>query len=465
MMDLYLGPHDRQRGLARAIYEQLRSAIADGRVRHGDRLPPSRELAQQLAVSRHTVTTAYGLLVAEGFLAGASGAGTRVAMPPAVPARRGAAPGRRPAELAPLPAQAPPRFDLRLGVPDPHLFPADEWRGHVRRALRDGGAAQYGDPAGDPALRAAIAGWIHRSRGVAADARRTVVTAGAQQAFDLLLGVLIRPGDVVAVEDPGYLPFHRLAVARGAKVVPVPVDGEGLVVSALPDRARLVHVTPSHQFPLGTVLSLRRRRELLAWARAVRAHVIEDDYDSEFRFGDRPLEPLARLDDGGRVIYVGSFSKTLSPSLRAGFLVAPEELIASLAGLRQIVDWCSPVFLQKALARLLTDGTMDRHLGRARRAYRARHRLLVDWFAGPGRRLGRLLPGDAGLHVAVELSPEIDEAHLVAGARARGVAVDDLASHAIDSTRRGLALGYGCAPPDMLAGALPILLDVHRRRR
>ncbi len=464
-MDLYLGADDRRRGLARAIYEQLRAAIAEGRVRHGDRLPPSRELARQLAVSRHTVTTAYGLLVAEGFLTGASGAGTRVALPPAAPSRKRAAPDRSPADLSPLPAQAPPRFDLRLGVPDPDLFPADEWRGHVRRALRDAPAAQYGDPAGDPMLRAAIAEWIHRSRGVAADARRTVVTAGAQQAFDLLLGVLVRPGDVVAVEDPGYLPFHKLAVARGAKLVPVPVDGEGLVVSALPDRAQLVYVTPSHQFPLGTVLSLRRRRELLAWARAARAHVIEDDYDSEFRFSDRPLEPLARLDDGGRVIYVGSFSKSLRPSLRAGFLVAPDELVAPLAGLRQIMDWCSPVFLQKALAALLADGTMDRHLRRARRVYRVRHQLLVDWFSGPGRRLGRLVPGDAGLHVAVELSPEIDGANLVTRARARGVALDDLATYSIDAGPCGLALGYGSAPPDVLVGALPILLDALRRRR
>ena len=464
-MDLYLGADDRRRGLARAIYEQLRAAIAEGRVRHGDRLPPSRELARQLAVSRHTVTTAYGLLVAEGFLTGASGAGTRVALPPAAPS--GSA--RRRTDRRPTCRRCRRRrrraSTCAWASRTRMLFPADEWRGHVRRALRDAPAAQYGDPAGDPMLRAAIAEWIHRSRGVAADARRTVVTAGAQQAFDLLLGVLVRPGDVVAVEDPGYLPFHKLAVARGAKLVPVPVNGEGLVVSALPDRAQLVYVTPSHQFPLGTVLSLRRRRELLAWARAARAHVIEDDYDSEFRFSDRPLEPLPRLDDGGRVIYVGSFSKSLRPSLRAGFLVAPDELVAPLAGLRQLMDWCSPVLLQKALAALLADGTMDRHLRRARRVYRVRHQLLVDWFSGPGRRLGRLVPGDAGLHVAVELSPEIDGANLVTRARARGVALDDLATYSIDAGPCGLALGYGSAPPDVLVGALPILLDALRRRR
>jgi GntR family transcriptional regulator / MocR family aminotransferase len=463
-LDLYLALGNRRRGLARAIYQQVRAAIAEGRVRPGERLPPSRELAQQLAVSRHTVTTAYGFLVAEGFLAGASGAGTRVTLPAATTLRR-----RNPAEASTpspaIPPHPPPRLDLRLGVPDPDLFPAAEWRSQLRRALRSTHAAQYGDPAGDPVLRAAIATFIHRSRGVAATPEQTVVTAGAQQAFDLILGACIRAGDPVVVEDPGYRPFHELARARGARVVPVPVDGEGLVVSALPDRAPLVYVTPSHQFPLGPVLSLARRRQLLAWARAARAYIIEDDYDSEFRFGDRPLEPIARLDESGRVIYVGSFSKTLSPSLRLGFLVAPPDLIAPLVKLRRLTDWGSPAFLQRALAGLLADGELDRHLRRARRAYRARHQTIVDWLSGPGRKLGRLVPSDAGLHVAVELARGIPEAPLVARARARGVAVEGLGAYALAAKRPGLALGYGTATPERLAEALGILLELVRRPR
>jgi GntR family transcriptional regulator/MocR family aminotransferase len=185
---------------------------------------------------------------------------------------------------------------------------------------------------------------------------------------------------------------------------------------------------------------------------------VEDDYDSEFRFGDRPLEPIARLDERGRVIYVGSFSKILSPSLRLGFLVAPGELVAPLVGLRKLMDWGSPAFLQRALAGLVADGELDRHLRRARRTYRARHQLIADWLTGPGRRLGTLLPSDAGLHLTVELAAGIGEAALIARARTRGVAVEGLASYAINSTRAGLALGYGTATTERLSEFLPVLL-------
>ncbi|PTL85519.1 PLP-dependent aminotransferase family protein [Vitiosangium sp. GDMCC 1.1324] len=449
-MDIYLTEQAHRRGLARAIYEQIREAIVEGRIRPGDRLPPSREMAKQLAVSRYTVTTAYGFLVAEGFLEGASGAGTRVAAQPesAVPGgrvRRGAMPRHRLAGLSPMVTEETPSLHLGVGAPDTALFPLLDWRRQMARALRslDAAGASYGDAAGDAVLRAEIATWIHRSRGVRATPEEVVITAGAQQAFDLIIGALTQPGDIVAVEDPGYVPFRKLAEVRCARVAPIPVDDSGLVVEALPSRAKLVYVTPSHQFPLGPVLSLVRRRQLLDWARTTGSVIIEDDYDSEFRFSDRPLEPLQRLDTGGRVIYVGSFSKTLAPSLRAGFLVAPRELVSSLAGLRQLVDWHSPALLQRTLAGFLSEGMMDRHLRRARKEYRARHQFIVDWFRGPGRRLGRLISVDAGLHVAVALQPGLDEARLIERARAAGLTLEGLSKYSIDTGRRGLALGYG----------------------
>lgn len=463
-MDFYLRGADRRRGLARAIYEQVREAIAEGRLRAGDRLPASRDLAEQLAVSRHTVTTAYGFLIAEGFLEGATGAGTRVAREPI--GTKGAG---RPLRWVPPPARpprpartnargrhaAPPEattIDATIGTPDVALFPYDDWRLQTGRALREfrpGGGLRYGDSAGDPALREAIAAWVHRSRGVRAEADRVVVTAGAQQAFDLILGVLTRPGDLVALEDPGYIPFRDLALARGLKLAPVPVDEGGLVTGALPARAKLVYVTPSHQFPLGPALALPRRLELLAWARATGAVVVEDDYDSEFHFSDRPLEPLYRLDGGDHVVYVGSFSKTLSPALRAGFLVAPHELAAAIARLRRLVDWHSPTPLQRTLARFLADGMMDRHLRRARKAYRARHELVFGWFRGPGRHIGEPISTDAGLHLAIRLPPGADEAAFVEGALGAGLAIEGLSKYALGSPRPGFAIGYGIGAAEL----------------
>ncbi len=464
-MDLYLNAEDHRRGLARALYEQIRQAIAEGRVRPGDRLPPSRDLAKQLGISRFTVTTAYGFLTAEGFLEGATGAGTRVAMA----AKSRLAPRAAPQAGKPVKAAAStmgaPALQVELGVPDAASFPYEDLRRATWRATREiraQGGTQYGDPAGDPVLRAAIATWIHRSRGVRATPEQVVITAGAQQAFDLIISTLARPGDVVVMEDPGYPPFRDLAKVRGARVVPVPADEDGLVVDALPARARLVYVTPSHQFPLGSVLPLSRRQKLLDWARACDAMILEDDYDSEFRFSDRPLEPLVRLDTGGRVIYVGSFSKSLSPSLRMGFAVAPRGLAGPLASMRQLLDAHSPAILQRTLARFIDSGMMDRHLRRARKLYRGRHQRIVDWFDGPGRHLGRLLAIDAGLHLTSELHDDLDERTVVANARDLGLTISGLGNFSVDSRRQGLTFGYGNTPIEKIEEAFRILMRAAR---
>ncbi|WP_394846050.1 PLP-dependent aminotransferase family protein [Pendulispora brunnea] len=467
-MDFYLNADDHRRGLARALYEQIRQAIAEGRIRPGDRLPPSRELAKQLAISRFTVTTAYGYLVAEGFLEGASAAGTRVTLPArrsqlqrvTPPLLRG-----RHAPASPAPPNEPAAMQMELGVPDAESFPYTEFRTQTWRAMRElrtHGGTQYGDAAGEPSLRRAIATWIHRSRGVRAAPEEVVVTAGAQQAFDLVLSALARPGDTVAVEDPGYPPFRQLAELRGVKVVPVQADHHGLVVESLPPRARLVYVTPSHQFPLGSVLSLVRRRLLLDWAQATGAFILEDDYDSEFRFSDRPLEPMQRLDTGARVLYIGSFSKSLSPSLRTGFVVAPREVASTLASVRALLDCHSPAILQRTLARFLDDGSMDRHLRRTRKLYRARHQFIVDWFAGPGRTLGKLIAIDAGLHLAAELHDSWDERTLCTRALDAGLNISGLAKFSVESIRPGLTFGYGNSPPEKLEQAFRILKKVLR---
>ena len=261
--------------------------------------------------------------------------------------------------------------------------------------------APYGDPAGTPELRAALASWVTRSRGVTASADEIVVTSGAGHAIDIVARVLLDAEAMIAVEEPGYPPVVELLRSQGLRVVGVPVDNQGIVVDAIPSQARLVYVTPSHQYPLGVVMTRHRRLELLDWASRAGAAIIEDDYDSEFRHTARPLEPLQRLDREGRVIYVGTFSKTLSPALRVGFLVAPRSLITSICAIRQVIDWCPPLATQMALTDLIAGGHLDRHLRRSRAVYRERRRLLWNTLGQILPAGCQLLPAEAGLHVAI----------------------------------------------------------------
>jgi GntR family transcriptional regulator / MocR family aminotransferase len=434
--------------LSARIYRQLRDAVLDGRLRAGERLPPTRELARRLAVSRNTVAVAYDRLTADGFLTGRVGAGTYVtgSLPAPKPRKTPSARGPRPKAIwrsLPSPAAAvadSPEYDFRVGIPDAALFPLETWRRLLARELRSG-FAHYADPSGHAGLRAAIARHVGVSRSVRADADDVLVTQGAQQALDLLCRVLLSPGDRVAVEEPGYRQAKLLFASHGAEVVGVPVDGEGLDVDALPPRTKLVYVTPSHQFPLGTPMSLARRTALLAWAERADAVVVEDDYDSEFRFSDRPLEPLQSLDRGGRVAYVGSFSKTLLPLLRLGFLVAPSSLRDALRTARQLSDWHGDVPAQAALARFVDEGLFARHIRRATKVYAERHERITSTvdrvFAG---RL-RVVPSAAGLHLCALADADLEP--IAARASAAGVAVQTLSDLCGGSPSPGLVLGYG----------------------
>ncbi|MEV6526742.1 PLP-dependent aminotransferase family protein [Longispora sp. NPDC051575] len=435
--------------LTARIYRQLLDAVLDGRLRPGERLPPTRELAASLEVSRNTVAAAYDRLTAEGFVVGRVGAGTFVAAESVtrVGARRAsrqAPAGRsvRPRRLwdaipAPVPAGPPPEFDFRVGAPDAGLFPAGAWRRLVAAEMRAVPTAEYADPAGHPGLRAAIARHVGVSRSVRAGADDVLVTHGAQQALDLIGRVLVEPGSCVAVEEPGYPPARRLFQSHGARVVGVPVDAEGLVVSAIPPDARLVYVTPSHQFPLGTPLSPGRRADLLGWAERHRTVIVEDDYDSEFRFSDRPLEPLQSLDGAGRVIYVGSFSKTMLPVLRQGFLIAPASLRTALRTAKQLLDWHGDSYAQGALARFIEDGLLARHIRRASRVYAARRERII---AAVADRFD-LVPSAAGLHLCVRTGPEA--ADIVARAARVGVAVESLTAYCGEEPQHGLVIGWG----------------------
>jgi GntR family transcriptional regulator/MocR family aminotransferase len=272
------------------------------------------------------------------------------------------------------------------------------------------------------------------------------VTNGTQQAVDVIARVLLAPSDRVAVEDPGYWPPRRLFETLGARVVGVPVDREGLIVQAIPRRVRAVYVTPSHQYPTGVSMTLPRRQALLAWAERHDAAIVEDDYDSEFRFGDRPLEPLRTLDTNGRVIYVGSFSKTLLPSLRLGFLLAPRSLHAAVHRAKFLADWHSPTLPQYALARFIEDGDFARHLRRVSRIYRERHELIAAAIARDFSDHLEAIPAATGLHLAaVARFMSVDDVEAVAKrAAAADVAIQTFAKFSVGTAPRpGIVLGYG----------------------
>ena len=479
-MDFHVGLEDR-RDLAGQIYRQVRDAILDGRLRVGEVLPATRELARRLAVSRNTVGVAYDRLVGEGFIETRIGAGTYVCdhiEPPAspgplltrqelVPHPRWNLPYPQWADVGRPPAKAATTYNFRVGVPDVTLFPFETWRRLVSREMRLSAVrtATYGEPSGHEGLRAAIARHIGVSRAVKADADAVTVTNGAQQAFDLIARVLLEPGDCVAVEEPGYPPVRLLMQSLGARVCHVRVDSQGIVVKAIPVDAKLVYVSPAHQFPLGMPMSLSRRMELLTWAAEHDAAIIEDDYDSEFRFGGRPIETLYGLDTHGRVLYVGTFYTTMMPAIRLGFVIAPQSLRAALRIARHVSDWHPPwqppPATEAALAHFIDEGLLARHIRKMRTEYQARHDRILQVLAEQGEWL-RPIESAAGMHLTALLPRG---RHLSTRAVHRtdssGIAVNSLSAfYANRAPRSGLVLGYGAIPLPKIEDGLRLLRRV-----
>ncbi len=453
-MDLHISLND-PRQVSRDVYRQIRDAILDGRLRAHEVLPSSRELACRLQVSRNTVTLAYERLQAEGFVASRAGAGTFVSdgIRPRAPGGPPGSPLRPRAIWDDIPegrdmSASEADFDFRPGVPDASRFPFGPWRARLSSQLHHrtvGTAANIG-AAGHPGFRRAIARHIGVSRAVRATEDDILVTSGSQQALDLIARVLLQPGETVAVEDPGYPLPRRAFHAYGCQVAGVPVDGEGLVVEAIPDEARLVYVTPSHQYPLGMTMSMRRRQALVAWAQRCDAAIVEDDYDSEFRYAGRPLEPLQSQDTSGRVLYVGSFSKVMLPTLRLGFLVAPPPLNAAFRKAKYLADWHTAVPFQEAAAMFMDDGLLGHHIRRMRRVYAQRHDRLVSLLARQFSGLLTPLPSAGGLHLTAILEAEDGPTDLsiAACAAAEGVAIFPLSLHyAATRPRQGFLFGYG----------------------
>lgn len=470
-------------GAGRRIYDLLRAQMADGTLAAGARVPSTRALAADLGVSRTTVTAAYEQLAAEGFLLTSAGRAARVASPPATAVNRPSPSGRRGKaalalsafgrrvanmETPGLPHAEPARIDFLYGAVASRDFPALSWRrAYHAELLRQQHSLYYVPPEGDAALRRALQGYLRRARGLACDVEQILVVHGSQQGIDLCARLLLDPGDAFVFEDPGYLMARRCFEATGADLLAVPADGQGLDTACLPrdERARLAYVTPSHQFPLGGVLPIGRRLALLQWAQQHRAWIVEDDYDGEFRYGQRPIDALQSIDTDGRVIYMGTFSKALSPQLRLGYLVLPTELVAVFRQAKRMADRHAPVLEQRVLASLINNGAYERHVRRSRRENERRREALLD-------AIMRYLPAEArvegtaaGLHVVLWLPflrPR-DEPALVAAARAQGVGVYPVAPlfaktrSGSPSRPGGLVLGYASLTPEQIEQGLRTL--------
>ena len=467
-------------GARQHIYDLLRAQVRDGTLPVGSRVPSTRTLAAEHSVSRTTVTSAFEQLIAEGYLETAAGQVARVAGSPAFQVTKGAAlKGSRPPSLSnyaqrvmathpPGSPGDPPPIDFLYGAVELRSFPLTAWRrAYVAELVRHQPHLNYALPEGDLHFRQTLHAYLRRARGLTCDADQIVVVHGATQALDLCARLLLDPGDAFAMEEPGYVTAKRSFEATGARRLSVPVDANGLVTTKLPEghNARLVYVTPSHQFPLGGVLPIGRRLELLAWAKRQDAWIIEDDYDGEFRYGQRPIDALQSMDSEGRVIYVGTFSKALSPQLRLGYLVLPRQLVSAFRQAKRLTDHHAPVLEQRTLAALIESGAYERHVRRVRRDYDRKRRTLIASVA-------QYLPADAqiggdaaGLHVVLWLpsfQPE-DERRIASAARHRGVGVYPVSPLFADALNHfhprpaGLILGYASLSVEQIQNGIRIL--------
>ncbi len=460
--------------LHRQIYEQIRAAILTGRVRSQQKLPASRQLAQSLGVSRTTVVQSYDQLISEGYLQTQPGAGTFVcAQIPDAMLSVGSTPVQANIVRPSLPvlsaygdrlsqvqanSDAPDcALNFRYGLPDLSLFPVQQWRRLLSHHLMDGldWMNYSSDAMGHPSLRKQIADYITQVRAVRCGPEQILITHGAQQALSLITRLLVNPGEVIALENPGYPSGRRVFSASGATLLPIPVDGEGLKLEgadglkakASSSPPRLIYVTPSHQFPTGVSMSLSRRLALLQWAQQANALIVEDDYDSEFRYSGRPIPALQGLDDQGRVLYVGTFSKVMFPGLQLGYVVVPQSLVPLFGQAKWLSDRQCSLIHQLALADFIGEGHLAKHVRRMQAIYSRRRQALVaalHTLEAPGSI--EILGDQAGLHITARLPDQQDDAALIQQARVRGVSLFSTRKHywpPPEATRGEFIFGFG----------------------
>jgi GntR family transcriptional regulator/MocR family aminotransferase len=450
--------------LQRQIYDSFRTGIIERRLRPGQRIPSSRSLAIELGISRFPVLNAYAQLVAEGYFESQVGAGTMIsrllgnAAPNGTSPARTAAPssGRRHlahrASAIDVPRNAPWFHGMGafgLGQVAFDQFPLAVWSRIVARRCRrmDAKSTHYGEITGAKALREAVATYLRTSRSLRCEPEQVVIVSGSQQALELTVRALLDPGSRVWMEEPGYELARQVFRLAGCKLVPVPVDAEGLDVAAgmrLCRSARAVFVTPSHQFPLGVIMSAARRFRLLEWAQANGAWIIEDDYDSEYRYESMPIASLQGLDDHARVVYIGTFSKVLFPALRLGYIVVPADLVEPFRMIRRVLDIGPPTFFQEVLAEFIAEGHFARHIRRMRGIYRERRDALVESIQSELAPMVETPGAEAGLHLAITLPAGSREMEIAERAAQQQLWLWPLSRYyAGKVAKSGFVLGFG----------------------
>lgn len=474
--------------LQRALYACLRRAIVDGSLPAASRLPASRDLAAELQLSRNTVTAAFDQLMAEGYVRAVTGSGTFVAdtVPDHVLWSTGKAPARRRTSDARLvrtgrlsargervvanASASPVQWGAFMpGVPDVTQFPHRKFAQISQRLWRKPAPAllTYSPGGGHPQLRAALAAHLRQARSVVCEPEQVLITQGIHQAIDLVARLLADAQDSAWVEEPGYWGIRSLLAMNGVAAEPVPVDAEGMTSRARSKPPKLVFVTPSHQYPLGAVMSLRRRLALLEHAREHGSWIVEDDYDSEFRFSGRPIPALQGLLPDAPVIYVGTFSKTMYPGMRTAYMVLPKPLVAAFRTAHSELYREGHLLTQQVLAEFVAEGHYAAHIRRMRLIYAARRRTLLDLVAqwlGPGW----LHPCDsnAGLHLVIALPSDMDDVAVAEAAQRRGVVVRPLSRYYAGPRReRGLVLGFASVPEEDMARPFAVLVQCIRAAR
>jgi GntR family transcriptional regulator / MocR family aminotransferase len=443
------------------LYDRIRTAILEGRMQSGERLPSTRSLAAQLSIARGTIDLTYARLTGEGYLVARGQRGTIVSSELRQHAR--SVEKTAPPVSAKSPAPDSPPLPLRLGLPALDLFPRKVW---VRLAARE--ARKFSEqslstsyPTGLPALREAIVAYLAVARGIVCRPEQVVVTSGYQGAQNLVASLLLKPGDPVWLEDPGYVYAQNAFAALAMRVVPIPVDDEGLDVAYARTNhkgARLAVVTPTHQFPLGMPLSLPRRRALLAWAGECDAWILEDDYDCEFHYSGHKPPALKSIDTGDRVFYAGSFSKTLFPSLRLGYLVLPAAFIGAAERACQMLHRGAAASEQSVAAAFMTEGYFARHLRRMRAHYRARRKALVEEMENQFGKDVRITLQPGGLHILARFPNHAPDVELAEQTRRHGLAPVSLSGRSLKhNASQGLLMSFTNIREDEAAGVVTLL--------